>query len=96
MTNDFVTENGLAAALRPAPERDAVLSVRSRRLNSEVITVDRTRTCRMAGRMPAKAGSIDGSIETAFNIVDLIFWVVDLFGAFLDLLRDFGVYLSGE
>jgi hypothetical protein len=51
----------------------------------------------MAGRIPAVPGKADGSsLDTAFDVVDLIFWIVDLFGAFLDLLRDFGNYLSGE
>jgi len=50
----------------------------------------------MTGPIPAIAASIDGTLDTAFDIIDLFLWLIDLFGAVLDLLRDFGDYLLGQ
>ena len=65
-------------------------------LNSEVTTVDRTRIQGMTGTMPAKAASIDGTLDVMFDIIDLMLWIVDLFGAVMDLIRDFGEFVVGE
>ncbi len=57
--------------------------------------MDRTRIGGMAGRTPLCA-SIGKDLETAFDVIDLLLWIMDLFGAMLDLLRDYGNYLLGD
>jgi len=58
--------------------------------------VDSIRAHRMTGQIPAVAANIDGTIDTAFDIIDLMLWIVDLFTAILNMFRDFGDYLLGE
>ena len=57
--------------------------------------MDRNRILRMKGQIPRTANT-KGNFDTAFDVVDLFLWIVDLFGAILDLMRDFGDYLLGE
>ncbi len=76
-------------------DRHEVIAARRGRLNSEAKVVDSKRMRRMKGHVPMVA-NIDDNIERAFNIIDLILWIIDLIGAFLDLMRDFGDYLLGE
>ena len=49
-----------------------------------------------AGRIPAKAANVNDTIDVAFDVFDMFFWLFDLMNVFLDFMRNVGDYISGQ